>query len=93
MMYTVHMKRVTATQARKDWFRLLDEVAAGEEFVIRRNEVDIVLCRKAGARRRKIPDYSGLIEALDGVDIGNLHRMTWDWDPDTGQMQLRERPE
>ena len=26
-MYVVHMKRVTASDARKNWFRLLDEVA------------------------------------------------------------------
>ena len=30
------MKRVTASDARKNWFRLLDEAAAGEVVVIER---------------------------------------------------------
>jgi hypothetical protein len=88
-MYTVHMRRVTATQARKDWFRLLDEVAAGEEFVIRRNEVDIILSRRDTRKRKRVPDYS---KWFTGLDVSNAHRWTWDWDPETGQFQLRVRP-
>ena len=33
-MYNVHMKRVTASEARRNWFRLLDEIAGGEQVVI-----------------------------------------------------------
>jgi hypothetical protein len=37
------MKRVTATEARKQWFRLLDEVAAGEVVVLERKGRQLVL--------------------------------------------------
>jgi hypothetical protein len=35
-LYIVRMKRVTASEARRNWFRLLDEVAAGAVVVIER---------------------------------------------------------
>ena len=44
-LYIVHMKRVTASAARKNWFQLLDEVVQGEKIVIeRRGRRIVVLC-------------------------------------------------
>lgn len=78
-MYTVHMKHVTATAARKDWFRLLDEAAAGEVIVIKREGTRLVLERQDSSRRPADlgpPSYEGLIRA-DGMDEAD--RWTWDW--------------
>jgi antitoxin (DNA-binding transcriptional repressor) of toxin-antitoxin stability system len=72
------MKRVTATEARKNWFRLLDEVAEGE----------VVLIERGGARLRlslaepadpseKIPDYRGLVHV---PDVDSADQWGWEWD-------------
>ena len=78
-MYTVHMsKRVTATEARRNWFRLLDEVAAGEDVVIERHGWRIRLSREEGGTgARPVPDYSELIQARD-VDGAEAWRWSWD---------------
>jgi antitoxin (DNA-binding transcriptional repressor) of toxin-antitoxin stability system len=73
------MKRVTASQARKDWFRLLDEVTEGETVVIERRGRRVILRRETVRRARArsaAPDYSGL---LDVPDLDRLDRWTWEW--------------
>ena len=75
-MYTVRMKKITATEARKDWFRLLDEVAAGEVAIIERNGRRLRLAREEeSSASPDVPDYSALIraQALDeAVASGNV---------------------
>ena len=56
------MKKVTATEARKRWFRLLDEVAAGEVVMLQRRGRRLVLRREEGPRRR-------------GTATGTYHRL------------------
>ena len=70
------MKRITASEARKNWFRLLDEVAQGEVVVIERSGRRILLRREA-AEVREVPDYSGLIGAVR--DAADADRWGWDW--------------
>lgn len=76
LMYTVHMKRVTATEARKNWFRLLDEVAEGEVVLIEREGARLVL-KLAEREEAKIPDYEALIS---GPAIDELDQWGWEWD-------------
>jgi hypothetical protein len=86
-MYTVHMKRVTATEARKNWFRLLDEVVEGE----------VVLIERDGARLRfalaeppaGIPDYRGLIHVSDA---DSADQWGWEWDGSPGSSCQNIRP-
>ena len=52
------MKRVTASDARKNWFRLLDEVAAGTVVRIERRGTTILLQRAAELRADAAFDYS-----------------------------------
>lgn len=75
------MKRVTASEARRNWFRLLDDVAAGAVVVIERGGKRILL------RREEIPD----VESLDLPDYTSLLRVPeleraaewgWEWGPD-----------
>lgn len=83
------MKRVTASDARKNWFRLLDEVAAGEVVVIERNGERIVLRREsAGRRTRQIPDYSGILRVPDAASADS-----WSWNWEGPETEITLRPE
>lgn len=76
-MYTVHVKRVTATEARKNWFRLLDEVADGEVVLIERDGARLVLSLAEQAEpSAKIPDYHGLIRV---PDANTADQWGWEW--------------
>lgn len=82
------MKRVTASDARKNWFRLLDEVVAGETVVIERNGHRVLLQRDTVEETEEIPDYSGL---LRGGDIDRADSWGWRWDPDSeDRLRLRD---
>jgi hypothetical protein len=70
------MKRVTATEARKNWFRLLDEVAEGEVVLIEREGARLIL-KLAEREEPRLPDYEGLI---GGPDIDELDQWGWEWD-------------
>lgn len=79
-MYVVHMKRVTASDARKDWFRLLDEVAAGAVVTIERGGTTILLQRAPQPKGREaLPDYAGLISA---PKVEDADRWGWEWGPE-----------
>lgn len=84
-MYIVHMKRVTASEARRNWFRLLDEVAAGAVVVIERKGRRIVLRReeRTAERPRELPDYSNVLRApaADEAD-----RWSWTWPGPEGDL-------
>lgn len=82
-MYIVHMKRVTASEARKHWFRLLDEVADGEVVVIERNGRRIHL-RREPEEGRDIPDYADLVRA--GADASDAERWGWEWSEESGDL-------
>jgi prevent-host-death family protein len=74
------MKSVTASEARKNWFRILDEVANGEIVVVRRNEKRIILSLEK-RKKKAIPNYKGLI---GGNDLDNADKWSWDWTPAKG---------
>jgi hypothetical protein len=67
------MKHVTASEARKNWFKLLDEAANGEVISIERNDKKLIL--KAQKRRTKVPSYKGLI----GGKVDDADTWGWDW--------------
>jgi antitoxin (DNA-binding transcriptional repressor) of toxin-antitoxin stability system len=73
------MKRVTATEARRNWFQLLDEVARGEKIVIeRRGRRIVVLCEDSheSSRRKETPDYTTLLQV---PNAGRADRWSWSW--------------
>src|SRR5437867_2972828 len=47
------MKHVTASEARKSWFKLLDEAARGEIIASQRNDKKLIL--RLERRRRSVP--------------------------------------
>ena len=83
------MKRVTASEARRNWFRLLDEVLAGEVVAVVRKGQRIVIRREEPARaaRRKTPDYSALIQVRD---VDSLDSWSWEWSGPEGEATPRE---
>jgi hypothetical protein len=73
------MKRVTASEARKNWFRLLDEVANGEVLVVERKGRKLVLRRQDSAVEKighDLPDYRKLLRV---PDADSADRWSWKW--------------
>jgi hypothetical protein len=73
------MKRITASDARKNWFRVLDEVVAGEVFVVERKGRRVILrCEELerASQEDPTPDYSALLRA---ADVDSADRWGWAW--------------
>lgn len=85
------MKRMTASEARRNWFRLLDEVAAGEVVMIERDGRRVVVRREEGDDAPgTVPGYEGLIEV---PDLGRADAWGWEWDEDgVGLRSRASRP-
>jgi hypothetical protein len=83
------MKRVTASEARRNWFRLLDEVAGGAVVMIERGGRRIVLRREdpdpAGAQ---VPDYSGILKVAEPE---RADEWRWGWPGEEGDVTLEPR--
>ena len=78
------MKRVTASDARKNWFRLLDEVAAGEVVAIDRGGRRILIKREAPAvHERAAPSYCDLISA---PNADRADQWGWSWQDTKGEI-------
>jgi hypothetical protein len=76
-MYNVRMKRITASEARRNWFQLLDRVLDGEVVAIVRKGERIVIRKEPGPeRQREAPDYRGIIQVIDAAEAD---RWSWDW--------------
>jgi antitoxin (DNA-binding transcriptional repressor) of toxin-antitoxin stability system len=73
------MKKITASEARKHWFRILDDAAQGEVIVLERKGRRLVLRReelaKPGAAARA-PDYHRLLRV---PDADKADRWSWEW--------------
>lgn len=76
-MYIVHMKRITASEARRHWFEVLDRVAAGEVMMIERNGRRIVLRREDREAAGSPPDYAALIRPV--ADVNQADDWSWEW--------------
>ncbi len=78
-LYIVRMKKVTASEARKHWFRLLDEAAQGEVIVVLRKGRRVVLrCEESSdaGDATAHPAYRRLLRA-PGADEAD--RWSWEW--------------
>ncbi|MFH1763089.1 MAG: hypothetical protein ABIF09_02750 [Gemmatimonadota bacterium] len=79
------MKCVTASEARKNWFRLLDEVAQGAVVCIERGGRRIVLRREPDASDAStLPDYAALLR-VPGVDEAD--QWGWSWSEKDGDLE------
>lgn len=83
------MKRVTASEARKNWFRLLDDVLNGDVVVILRKGGRLVLRREdpVPGAERSLPDYGAVIRV---PDAGRADGWTWEWAGPESDLVARE---
>ena len=92
VLYIVHMKNVTASEARKHWFRLLDEALDGEVIAVQRKGHRLVLRREelAGAANAKgTRQYKRLLH-VPGADKAD--RWSWEWRGPARGLVSRRRP-
>jgi antitoxin (DNA-binding transcriptional repressor) of toxin-antitoxin stability system len=82
------MKRITASEARRNWFRLLDQVIDGEVVAIVRKGARIVIRREPDSEAdRELPDYSAIIQVPDPDEAD---QWGWEWPAKEGaDMELR----
>ena len=85
-MYTVHMKRLTPTEARRNWFRILDEVVAGEVIVLQRKGRRIVLRLEEPVPGDWVaaPSYDDLLRVEDG---DRADEWGWEWRGPGGDLE------
>lgn len=84
------MKRVTASEARKNWFRLLDEVARGEKVVIERMGRRILVVREEPkeAKPSEAPNYRSLLQAPNADEADEW---SWSWSEEGLELQDKSR--
>ncbi len=83
------MKHVRASEARRRWFELLDEVIAGEEVVVERKGHRIVIRAEGDVAidPAAIPDYSSLLRG----DVDEADTWTWEWTEEGTRPKRRSR--
>ena len=85
-LYIVHMKRVTASEARKQWFRLLDEIVAGEVVIVERKGRQVEMsCKESmtATGKERTPDYRSVLHA---PDADRADEWGWEWQGPPGSM-------
>jgi hypothetical protein len=83
------MKTVTASEARKHWFRLLDEALEGEVIAVQRKGRRLVLRREEAANSRKTKGARRYKRLLQAPDADKADRWSWDWRPERGLVPRR----
>jgi hypothetical protein len=79
------MKRVTASEARKNWFRLLDEVVQGAVVCIERGGRRIILRREPeSGDRASLPNYDALLQV---PQLDQAHQWGWCWSEEEGTVE------
>ena len=86
------MKRVTPTQARRHWFRLLDEVADGEVVLIERKDRGIVLRREEGPYPAAAPSREDYRRLLAVPDLDRAETWGWEWVGPCAELWISEEP-
>jgi hypothetical protein len=90
ILYIVHMKNVTASEARKHWFRLLDEALRGEVIAVQRKGHRLVLRREEVANSRNAKGARQYKRLLHVPDAEKADRWSWEWrGPERGLVSRR----
>jgi len=83
-LYIVRMKKVTASEARQQWFRLLDEAAQGEVIVVHRKGRRLVLRREDVGKAKAATPKAMYRRLLRVPRLDEADRWSWEWKPDRG---------
>jgi hypothetical protein len=78
------MKYVSATEARQNWFKLLDEAAKGEVIAIQRNDKQLVL--RLHKQKTPVPNYKRLLRVSQPEDADTWG---WEWTPSKGLKSVK----
>jgi hypothetical protein len=83
------MKVITASEARKNWFRILDEVSAGEVVVIERRGKRVVLREEKPSKRAysHLPDYKKLLIVKHPEQADQWR---WEWEAE-GSLVFKDK--
>ena len=90
-LYIVRMKKVTASEARRQWFRLLDEAAQGEVIVVQRKGRRIVLRREDVGKAKASAARPGYRRLLRVPRVDQADRWSWEWKAE-GSLARRQAP-
>ncbi|HKY10085.1 MAG TPA: hypothetical protein VJQ55_17685 [Candidatus Binatia bacterium] len=91
LSYIVHMKNVNASEARKHWFRLLDEALSGEVIVVQRKGRRLVL-RREDAKDKKSGSTARQYKKLLRVpNADRADQWSWEWPGPEGDVVSRRR--
>ena len=88
-MYIVRMRKVTASEARRQWFRLLDEVAQGEVVVVHRKGRRLVLRREEVGKTAAASPAAAYRRLLRVPRLDEADRWSWEWKPEGGMAPRR----
>ena len=91
LLYIVRMKQVTASEARKNWFRLLDEALDGEVIAVQRKGHRLVLRREDVAKSRNTKASRQYKRLLHVPDDEKADQWSWDWRGSERGLVLRRR--
>ncbi len=90
LLYIVHMKTVKASEARKHWFRLLDDALRGEVIAVVRRGERIVLRREELNDTRTAKNSTQYKKLLRVPRADEADQWSWEWRPGRG-VGLRRR--
>lgn len=79
LLYIVHMKHVNASEARKHWFRLLDEALDGEVIVVQRKGARLVLRREESKKRKTGSETRQYKNLLRVPNADRADQWSWEW--------------
>ena len=78
-MYIVRMKKVTASEARRQWFRLLDEAVQGEVIVVERDGNRLVIRRDDAKMRKAVAPGRRYGRLLRVSRASQADQWSWKW--------------
>jgi hypothetical protein len=90
-LYIVHVKNVKASEARKHWFRLLDEALGGEVIVVQRKGRRLVLRLEESNEKGNGSDTRRYKKLLRVSDADRADRWSWEWRGPEGGLVSRRR--
>ena len=84
------MKLIKASEARRQWFRLLDDALRGEIIAVERKGQRVVLQREEGGRSARAKDSPNYRKLLRVPHEDDADQWSWDWHPNRG-LKTRKR--
>lgn len=82
------MKSYTSTEARRQFFKILDRALSGEPVYVERNGIPIRLVPERKRPRPVRVNYKDSIHS----NLDNADQWSWDWSPQEGLKVVQPHP-